>query len=171
MKGSRGKGLTPFGACALQGGWGRGLTSRLRPAPEQIFDIPDLSRGGEAPKATFPPPPGLIGLALPGVGTSGQSQVGGPEKCSRAWTQGYPPRGSADRRKLLEELPTSHSLQAAVSRCESPLLILAPQSLSFSWGRAGVWVQWARPRRPPPPPVLSLSEGLDTVLCFSDVVR
>lgn len=46
-----------------------------------------------------------------------------------------------------EGLSTSHSPQAAVSRRESPPTPALP-SLAFKWGRAGVWVQWARRRRP-----------------------
>lgn len=60
--------------------------------------------------------------------------MGGSERGSRAWTHPYTPRGRAGRWKPLEELSTSHSLQAAVSRCES-LPTRAPQPLSFKWGR------------------------------------
>lgn len=67
-------GPTPPGARALQGGQGRSLTSLLGPAPKQIFDIPGLSRAELDPKSDVSPlPPGLIGLRLPRVGTSGQA--------------------------------------------------------------------------------------------------
>lgn len=99
---------------------------------EQIFNIPGLSRGGGARRATFPPPSSLIGLALSGVGTSGQARVRCPETRSRPRTPTYTPRGNVDHLNPLE-LSTSHSLQAAVSGRES-LPSQAPQSLYRSSG-------------------------------------
>lgn len=62
----------------------------------------------------FPPPSGLIGLALPRVGTSEQARVCSPETHSRTPTPAYTPRGNAGRLKMLEELPTSNSPHYAV---------------------------------------------------------
>lgn len=145
---------------------GGALPSCCAQPGEQIFDIPDLSRGGRGPKSVVSPSPCPNWLSASGVGTSGQARVGGSERGSRAGTHRNTPRGSAGRWKPLEELSTSHSLQAAVSRCES-LPTQAPQPLSFKWGRTVVWVQWARSRRPLPPRALSLSEGPDAAPCFS----
>lgn len=127
-------------AHARAGGAGPDLAAAPGPASKYLT-FQTYLEGGEARKATLPPPPGPIGSAFPGVG--------GPERGSGAWTPGYSPRGCAGRRKP-EGLSASHSLQAAVSRCEA-LPTPALQSLSFRGGRAGAWVQGARRRRPPPP--------------------
>lgn len=120
---------------------------------------------GEARKATFPPPPGLIGLALLGVRTSGQARVGGPERGSRAWRHAYTQGEALVARSLWKNclLPRpSRPPCPGANHFRPRSLSLYPSSgdaLQCGFNGQGL-------RNPPPPQAFSLSKGPDSAPCF-----
>lgn len=149
-------------------GRGGALPRCCAPPHEQIFDIPALSRGGGARSVKFPPPSGLIGLCFRGWGRASKTvQFRDPQLSPNTRSKGEPwSPEDAGRIVYFQFSPRRGAWRES-------LPIRAPQSLYPSSGDA-VRDQWARSRRLPPPPALSLSplsEVSDAALCFSESAR